>query len=86
MESWNSERRISIPDMDTPKKCECEVCGTKFSPKKSQRYVTQERIATGGLSDALTGSYRQPKEYDTFDCPVCGCQFIAKERLRKVEV
>lgn len=85
MANWNSKRKMQVPGMNPPKVYECKVCGSKIVARKSERYVVKERVVTGGLSNALAGNYTEPKEYDAFDCPVCGCQFIAKERLRKAE-
>lgn len=56
----------------------------KLYRKKEKRYVARQYATTGGISNALSGM-EEPKEYDCFDCPVCGCQFVAKERLKKAE-
>lgn len=86
MSNWNKRngRRIFIPDMNPPKKYTCKVCGSDIIPNKKTRYVVKDRLVTGGINNALSGSYMEPKEYDAFDCPVCGCQMIAKERLKTV--
>ncbi len=85
MNRWeNRGKKIEIPQNDTPKTYECKVCGSKIVPKKEKRYVARQYTTTGGISNALSGM-GEPKEYDCFDCPVCGCQFVAKERLKKAE-
>lgn len=84
MAKWNTKRKPFIPDMETPKTYECKVCGSKIIPRINDKYVVKDRVATGGLTSAMSGSYTEPKTYDAFDCKVCGCQFIAKERLLEV--
>lgn len=84
MSKWNSKRGIYIPDMEPPKTLVCEVCGSKIVPNKDNRYTATDRPCTGGLSNAITGSYTEPKEYEAYDCKICGCQLIVQERLKKV--
>ena len=79
--AWNTNRKPFIPDMETTKTYECEVCGSKIIPRIADKYVVKDRVATGGLTSAMSGSYTEPEMYDAFDCKVCGCQFVAKERL-----
>lgn len=81
------ERALFIPEMDeaTLKKIECKVCGNKFIPKKKNKYVVKDRMINGGVQSALNGQYSEAKQYDAFDCEVCGCQIIAKERLKQVD-
>lgn len=87
MNNWkHRNRKIFIPNMKPPKRYECKVCGSEIIPSKDTRYVVQERLSTGGISSALSGTYAEPKEYDAFDCNICGCQLVAKERLKRVEV
>lgn len=45
---------------------ECKVCGTKFNAIIERHYLARDNGKTG----------------DAFDCPMCGCQVIAKERKR----
>lgn len=85
MSNWKKKSGVFIPDMHPPKKYACKVCGSDIIPNKNNRYVVKDRLCTGGVGNALSGSYAEPKEYDAFDCPVCGCQLVAKERLKKVE-
>lgn len=49
---------------------ECKICGTKFNAIIERHYI------------AAFGSTAEESLYDTFDCPMCGCQVIAKERKR----
>lgn len=48
---------------------ECKVCGTKFNAIIERHYLARDNGKTG--------------LYDAFDCPMCGCQVIAKERKRE---
>lgn len=57
---------------------------TKFGNKKwvaiERHYIARDNGKTG-LAVAF-GSTAEESLYDTFDCPMCGCQVIAKERKR----
>ena len=56
----------------------CNVCGLEFTPKKEDRYVatkTECRLI-GGIATTM---------HDCFDCPECGCQIVAQERLDRIE-
>lgn len=44
----------------------CKVCGREFTPRSYNKKVVK----------TMSG-----KHYDTFDCPRCGCQVIAHERI-----
>lgn len=59
---------------------ECKVCGTKFNAIVEKHYVARDNGKTG-LAVAF-GSNSEESLYDAFDCPMCGCQVIAKERKR----
>lgn len=48
---------------------ECKVCGTKFNAIIERHYLARDNGKEG--------------LYDAFDCPMCGCQVIAKERKRE---
>ena len=61
------------------KKLVCKICGCEISPEKYNHYISRD-IEKSGVSAALSGT--EPTLYDTFDCPVCGCQFVAQERKR----
>ena len=54
----------------------CSICGSVFSII-DRHYISRENTVTG-----LTVVARkdEPKLYDTFDCPVCGCQNRIQER------
>ena len=88
MSGWNKRKReIFIPGMDEQKikTIECKVCGNKIVPKKENKYVVKDRVSMGGLNNAFSGQYSEPKLYDAFDCDICGCQMVAKERLKDVD-
>ena len=54
----------------------CNVCGHEFTPKKENKYIASQQTAPiFGLT----------KHYDCFDCPECGCQIVAQERLDRIE-
>lgn len=86
MSEWKKRtKNIEIPGMDKLKKIRCTICGKEFVPNKEEKYCAKENRIQGGLSAALSGSPEESRLYDCFDCPVCGCQIVAKERLRKDE-
>lgn len=57
----------------------CKVCGHEFAATIEKHYVSRDEEQTGIA--AISGG-RETKEYDTFDCPQCGCQHIAQDRKR----
>ena len=59
---------------------ECNVCGTKFNAIIEKHYLARDNGKTA-LAVAF-GSAAEENLYDAFDCPMCGCQVIAKERKR----
>lgn len=86
MEKWKKRTRpIQVTINDTPIIHKCEVCGSKIVTKSERRYTAIKEPMKGGIANALSGQTENGKLYDCFDCPVCGCQFIAKKRLRKEE-
>lgn len=58
----------------------CKICGTEFPAVKERHYVARDNGKIG-LSSAL-GSKDEEKIYDSFDCPMCGCQVVAQDRKR----
>lgn len=54
----------------------CKVCGSELELTEKKHYVATETVSS------LLNS--QEKWYDAFDCQICGCQYIAGERKRKV--
>lgn len=61
----------------------CKICGTEFPAVEERHYIARDNGKTG-LSTAF-GSNDEEKIYDSFDCPMCGCQIIAQERKRNFE-
>lgn len=57
----------------------CKVCGSELDPTIENHYVARD-IEKQGISTMI--SCDEPKWYDAFNCPVCGCQVIAQERKR----
>ena len=56
----------------------CKVCGFEFEAKSENRYTSR----SGGRDGLFSAAMSAPDEriYDTFDCPACGCQYVAQER------
>ena len=72
---------MAIPVKETGNKVVvCGVCGAKLELNKLYHYIARDDGATG-LVTAFTKEQEEPI-YDAFDCPVCGCQYIAQERKR----
>ena len=65
-------------------KIKCSVCGREFTPRKEHNYKASEYITEGGLGSAVSGRTER-RQYDCFDCPMCGCQIVAKIRYKKDE-
>ena len=63
---------------------ECKICGAKFNAVIEKHYITRDNGKTG-LTVAFS-STAEESLYDTFDCPMCGCQVIAKERKRNYTI
>jgi len=58
----------------------CDICGAEFVPSIKLHYISSDLRKTGLA--ATFGSTDEPSQYDTFDCPNCGCQVVAKTRKR----
>lgn len=60
----------------------CVVCGRDFSlvGRPSTHYVARDTKTNGALAGLAN---QEPKLYDVFDCPYCGCQNKMGERLRE---
>lgn len=84
MERWNRGRRVQIPDYDPKKRVVCDVCGADIKLESFRRYSVLEHLSAS-LFNAKTLQPEIARVYDAFDCPVCGCQYVAKERLRNAE-
>ena len=61
----------------------CKICGTEFPAIKERHYVVRDNGKTG-LSAAFSLNDEE-KIYDSFDCPMCGCQVVAQDRKRIYE-
>lgn len=84
MERWNRGRKMHIPDYEPKKRVVCEVCGSDIELESYRRYSVSEHLHAK-LFDLKTAQPENARLYDAFDCPVCGCQYVAKERLRNAE-
>ena len=61
----------------------CKVCGTNFELKVDNHYIARDgMVIRTGISSLVGSSNEESKLYDTFDCPVCGCQNVVQERKR----
>lgn len=57
----------------------CKVCGRDF-PLIAEEHYTSRELALTGLAHLAGGT--EPKLWDTFDCPHCGCQNCLQQRNR----
>lgn len=64
------------------KKIKCNVCEHEFDATMSRHYISTDGNKSG-LSAAISGP--DSVLYDTFDCPICGCQVVTQERKRAAE-
>ena len=59
-------------------KTTCKVCEHVFELTKERHYIAREKTELF----LLPSNKMEPTLYDAFDCPNCGCQYIANERKR----
>ncbi len=59
----------------------CKICGCEFNATKEKHYITRDNGKVGLQADF--GSNQENELYDTFDCPVCGCQVVVQARKPK---
>ena len=57
-------------------KTTCKVCGYVFELTKKRHYIAREKTELF----LLPSNKMEPTLYDAFDCPNCGCQYIANEK------
>lgn len=60
----------------------CEICGFEFNAVIEKHYISRDEGKTGLA--AISGGI-EAVEYDTFDCPQCGCQYVAQKRKRAID-
>lgn len=65
-------KQVTVKTSDAIKTV-CQCCGHTFVPTKNTHYIAKDSPQAG------------LKQYDAFDCPNCGCQIIAGERLKPVD-
>lgn len=58
----------------------CKVCGCEFNAIAEKRYIARDNEKTGIAAELWIND--EECLYDCFDCPQCGCQYIAQERKR----
>lgn len=56
----------------------CKVCGRDFALMAEDHYVSEDPKKTGALANLVNTD--RAYEFDTFDCPHCGCQNVMQER------
>ena len=56
----------------------CKVCGRDFPLLAEEHYVAQDPQKVGAIANLV--STDRAFEFDTFDCPHCGCQNVMQER------
>ena len=59
-------------------KITCKVYGHVFELIEERHYIAREKTELF----LLPSNKMEPTLYDAFDCPNCGCQYIANERKR----
>ena len=57
------------------------MCGKEFEAKAENHYVSRDNMKSG-FATAISDN--EVPLYDTFDCPHCGCQYVAQQRKRAV--
>ena len=61
----------------------CDICGYQFIPANDKHYIARDD-SVSGLASGF-GCHDEPNIYDAYDCPSCGCQYIAKSRKRRLD-
>lgn len=57
---------------------ECKSCEHVFELTEQRHYIAREKTEMF----LIVSNKMEPTLYDAFDCPICGCQYIANERKR----
>ena len=62
----------------------CRVCGKEFELSVTKHYISRdEEVERCGIASIVgNNTEKEVKLYDTFDCPICGCQNVVQERKR----
>lgn len=63
-------------------KIKCRVCGFEWTPTKEDHYVARQEQRHTSL---FANGDSETVLYDAWDCPVCGAQFAAEGRKRRLE-
>lgn len=61
----------------------CKICGRDFALIAEEHYIVKDPHK-GGLVTSIAGEAIYM--YDAFNCPHCGCQYIAQPRKAPVEL
>lgn len=73
-------------DDNLPHDIQCEVCGFKFIPYNSSRYIAVGKHNYGKFHYYNGGAIISDTAivdglHDAFDCPMCGCQIVVHPYL-----
>lgn len=73
-------------DDNLPHDIQCEVCGFKFIPYNSSRYISVGKHNYGKFHYYNGGAIISDTAivdglHDAFDCPMCGCQIVVHPYL-----
>lgn len=73
-------------DDNLPHDIQCEVCGFKFIPYNSSRYIAVGKHNYGKFHYYNEGAIISDTAivdglHDAFDCPMCGCQIVVHPYL-----
>ena len=61
----------------------CKVCGRDFPLLAEEHYVSKD-VSLTGFAGLAGGT--EPKIWDSFDCPHCGCQNRMQQRNRMTDL
>ena len=64
----------------------CKICGRDFPLMAEVRYTSIDRTKGLSMFDSSLSLSNKDVFYDSFDCPHCGCQYIAQERKEPASI
>lgn len=81
MKHWKDLILHMITFKNNKRMLKCKICDYEYDAVVERHYISRDVGKTG--FSAVAGE-KECTEYDTFDCPQCGCQHIVQERKRTV--